>query len=66
MTNVLGYPLETAVALLEAQGCDVHAEEVCCRKGAQGADRRILRQKVLDGGHSVSLTFAGFLTQPQQ
>ncbi len=66
MISVLGYPLETAVALLESEGCAVQTEETHCRKGAQGADMRILRQRISDDRRTVSLTFAGFLTQPQQ
>lgn len=65
MTNVLGYPLDAAIRLLKAEGYDVRTDEVHCRKGVQGDDLRVLRQ-ISQDARTVCLTYAGFLTQPQQ
>ncbi len=62
MTQVLGYPLDEAVTILEQQGFQVVLKEARCRKGPTGDDKRVIRQQQA-GTHSVELTFADFLTR---
>ena len=70
MISVLGLPLSEAVALLEAEGYAVETVEVSSKKGVQGNERRIVRQKelpVLPGGPKrICLTYAVFLTDVGQ
>ena len=70
MISVLGLPFSEAVALLEAEGYAVETVEVSSKKGVQGNERRIVRQKelpVLPGGPKrICLTYAVFLTDVGQ
>ena len=43
MTNVLGLDLETAEALLRANGKPVRLVEVRSKKGGKGFDRRVIK-----------------------
>ena len=65
MTNVTGYPLETAVAALQKEGYRVETCLARCRKGSPGEDLRVIRQQ-LSGEGTVLLTYSGFLTWPVQ
>ena len=62
MIQVLGYPLDQAIAALNDCGYQVSVKEASCRKGPVGDDKRVIRQKEV-GDRSVQLTFAAFLTQ---
>ena len=43
MTNVLGLALETAEALLKAEGKSFRLVEVRSKKGGKGDDRRVIK-----------------------
>lgn len=60
MTDVLGLPLKTAVARLEAEGRTVRLQEVCCKKGASGTDARVLR--TVEEGTTTVVCYATFQT----
>ena len=64
MTNVLGLPLETAVARLEAEGYSVEAVEARSLKGVQDGDsKRVIRQLAApDREGTVRLVWARFRT----
>ena len=64
MRNVLGLPLATAVALLTADGYAVETAETRSRKGTEGADLRVLRQREHDG--TVNILYAAFTTTLQK
>ncbi len=63
MIEVLGMPLEGAAALLEQEGLIVRCLEVSSRKGVQGGEARVIRQRMLEG-KDVELTFSRFKTFP--
>lgn len=65
MTNVSGYPLESAVTALQNEGYRVEICQARCRKGSPGEDWRVIRQKLCDE-RTVLLTYAGFLTWPEK
>lgn len=62
MTSVLGMELSAALCLLEKEGLRVQVQEVSCKKGPAGEDKRVVRQKMREDG-SAELTFAGFRTE---
>jgi len=71
LISVLGYELERAKALLQAQGVQVCAEEeVRSRKGLEGDQKRVIRQTELpaapDGHKRVSLNYSVFCTTLEQ
>ena len=43
MTNVLGLDLETAEAVLKAEGKPIRLVEVRSKKGGKGDDRRVIK-----------------------
>lgn len=59
--SVLGFELEHARTLLEAAGYTVTVQEVRSRKGLEGNERRVVRQRFL-GEERVDLTYAVFKT----
>lgn len=63
MIEVLGMPIEGASALLEKEGLRVRCLEVSSRKGVQGGEARVIRQRLLEG-KEVELTFSRFITFP--
>ena len=66
MTNVLGYPLEAAVALLEREGFMVEAVETRSKTGApDGTSARVVRQ-ISAGERDVRLLFSVFKTEPSE
>lgn len=62
MTELTGYPLDEAVALARAEGYEVDAKELCCRKGPAGTDRRVIRVTYPAEGR-VELTWSAFTTE---
>ena len=58
MTNVLCWPLEEAVARLEAEGFQVELEEAKPRKERPAGQRRVVRQAAEDG--VCRLTWSNF------
>ena len=48
MTNVLGLDLETAEALLKAEGKPFRLVEVRSKKGGKGDDRRVIKTTETD------------------
>lgn len=58
MTNVLCWPLEEAVARLEAEGVRVELEEAKPRKETSAGQRRVVRQVAQDG--VCRLTWSNF------
>jgi len=58
---LLGYPLEEAVALAQAEGYEVITKELTCRKGPVGSDARVIRVIIRDG--KAELTYATFTTE---
>ena len=62
MSDVLGYELAAAVAILEREGFSVETEEARSRKGMPGNERRVIRQRVIDDEKRVCLTYAVFQT----
>ncbi len=58
--TVLGYELERARALLEAEGFSVSCTETRSRKGLNGNEKRVIRQHI--DGHSAELVWALFKT----
>ncbi len=61
MISVLGYELNRATELLEAQGYTVHCVETRSRKGVDGSEKRVVRQRMNDG--QAELVFAVFKTE---
>ena len=62
MTNVLGYPLAAATALLEREGFAVESLETRSKTGApEGTDARVVRQTRTERG--VLLLFSVFKTE---
>jgi len=60
LTAVLGYELERARALLEAEGYSVSCVETRSRKGIEGNEARVVRQREANG--AVELTYSIFKT----
>ena len=61
MISVLGYELSRAIELLEAQGYAVRCVETRSRKGVDGSERRVVRQRMNDG--QAELVWAVFKTE---
>ena len=61
MISVLGYELSRAVELLESAGYTVHCVETRSRKGVDGSEKRVVRQRMKDG--QAELVFAVFKTE---
>ena len=61
MISVLGYELSQATELLEAQGYAVRCVETRSRKGVDGSERRVVRQRMNDG--QAELVWAVFKTE---
>ena len=61
MISVLGYELSRATELLEAQGYAVRCVETRSRKGVDGSERRVVRQRMNDG--QAELVWAVFKTK---
>ena len=61
MISVLGYELSRATELLEAQGYAVRCVETRSRKGVDGSERRVVRQRMNDG--QEELVWAVFKTE---
>ncbi len=61
MISVLGYELSRATGLLEAQGYAVRCVETRSRKGVDGSERRVVRQRMNDG--QAELVWAVFKTE---
>ena len=61
MISVLGYELSCAVELLESAGYTVHCVETRSRKGVDGSERRVVRQRMNDG--QAELVWAVFKTE---
>lgn len=62
MRNVEGLELSAAINALEADGIQVTTIEVSSRKGVDGDERRVVRDKQT-GKNSAELTFAVFKTR---
>lgn len=64
MTNVLGFPLEQAIAILEREGYAVETVETRSRKGVEGDSRRVVRCLPLHERSvpTVQLVFCEFKT----
>ena len=62
--SVLGWPLNRAKAYLQEAGYAVVLEEVRSRKGIEGGEKRVVRQREQEeaGERSVLLTWAAFQT----
>ena len=58
MTNVLCWPLDEAVARLEAEGIQVELHEAKPRKEASAGQRRVIRQEEKADG--FRLTWSNF------
>ena len=58
MTNVLCWPLDEAVARLEAEGMQVELYEAKPRKETSAGQRRVIRQEEKDG--VCRLTWSNF------
>jgi len=61
LISVLGYELSRATELLEAQGYAVRCVETRSRKGVDGSERRVVRQRMNDG--QAELVWAVFKTE---
>ena len=61
MISVLGYELERAVELLESAGYSVTCTETRSRKGVDGSEKRVIRQRIADG--QAELVWAVFKTE---
>ena len=61
MISVLGYELSRATELLESQGYAVRCVETRSRKGVDGSERRVIRQRMNDG--QAELVWAVFKTE---
>ena len=61
MISVLGYELSRATELLVAQGYAVRCVETRSRKGVDGSERRVVRQRMNDG--QAELVWAVFKTE---
>ncbi len=64
MIDTLGLPLAWAEKLLSDAGYSVRTLEVRSRKGVEGGDARVLRQKVAGDG-AAELTYAYCITKPK-
>ena len=60
MISVLGYELGRARELLEAEGYSVRCVETRSRKGLNGNEKRLIRQRT--DGNAVELIWALFKT----
>ena len=66
MTNVLGRPLEQAMAIFAREGVQVSAIEARSKKGVtDGTSAHVIRQTMVDDTH-VSLLYAVFRTEPNE
>ncbi|HWQ06268.1 MAG: hypothetical protein ABFD03_06350 [Clostridiaceae bacterium] len=66
MTNVLGFPLDTAKELLALEGCLVETREARSKKGVfDGSERRVIQQSAR-GENEVLLVYAIFKTEPDE
>ena len=66
MILVLGYPLASGRKKLEEQGYTVRCVETRSRKGVQGDDMRVIRQKLLDAdSKTVEIVYAIFHTNQE-
>lgn len=61
MISVLGYELSRATELLESQGYAVRCVETRSRKGVDGSEKRVVRQRIREG--QAELVFAVFKTE---
>ena len=61
MTNVLGLDLETAEALLRANGKSVRLVEVRSKKGGKGFDRRVI--KTVESAGETIVWWSAFKTE---
>lgn len=61
MISVLGYELSRATELLEAEGYTVHCIETRSRKGVDGSEKRVVRQRIADG--QAELVWSVFKTE---
>jgi len=61
LSSVLGLPVEEAVRILEAEGCAVRLIETRSRKGVNGNEARVVRQRVLVSGET-ELIYSVFKT----
>ncbi len=61
MISVLGYELAHAIELLEAEGYTVTCVETRSRKGVEGNEARVVRERISHG--QAELVYAVFLTE---
>ncbi|MBR2644737.1 MAG: hypothetical protein IKD54_05550, partial [Clostridia bacterium] len=61
MRSVLGLDLDTAAALLQAEGKPVRLVEVRSKKGPKGADRRVIKTTETDA--EIVLYWSAFRTE---
>jgi len=61
LISVLGYELSRAAELLESEGYQVHCVETRSRKGVDGSEKRVVRQRIADG--QAELVWAVFKTE---
>ncbi|HWS29133.1 MAG TPA: hypothetical protein VN512_03355 [Clostridia bacterium] len=61
MSSVLGLPVAEAVRLLEVEGCAVRLKETRSRKGVNGNEARVVRERVLENGE-IELMYSVFKT----
>ena len=61
MISVLGYELSRATELLESEGYQVYCVETRSRKGVDGSEKRVVRQRIADG--QAELVWAVFKTE---
>lgn len=59
--ELLGYPLQEAVGRLQEQGYFVEISEARSRKGLQGGEQRVVRQRQT-GDARIRLTYSTFGT----
>jgi len=63
LTNVLGFPLSDAAAVLAKEGFTIATAEVRSRKGVEGGrESRVIKQRL--DGRNITLFYAVFKTQP--
>ena len=61
MTSVLGYRLTEALSLLDSESRTVFVQEVRSRKGSEGDDCRVIRERYID--NVAILTYSAFSTK---
>ncbi len=64
MTNVLGYELDNAVEILENEGYDLNLVMVSSKKGLNGNEKRVIRQKKVESG-AIELSYSVFKTDSE-